>query len=968
MTSDRYTRAKEVFLEVYTASSQRREEILDQVCGDDSELRAEVEDLLLEHDDTGELPIEPVERTRPDPQHEGGRQSIGSYRLLERIGEGGMGAVYRARDTSLGRDVAIKFLHEDLAKNAERLARFEREARLLASLNHPNVATVHGFGSEDETRFLVMELVEGEDLLDMLQSGAIAVGRALSLFLQIAEGLEAAHERGIVHRDLKPGNLRITDGDKVKILDFGLARSEDRNTDTDDLTSAPTRTVAATTAGQIIGTAAYMSPEQARGQEVDARTDIWAFGCCLYEALVGEPAFSGDTRTDTLVAVLEREPDWQMLPTSTPVNIRALVRRCLEKDPRRRLHSIADARIEIEDSLNPPESEPPLAATLESPTPSGARRALLWSLAASGATVATLLLFLYLGGAFRQRSAPEVTKLSVESQAARRLLTFQPERPMALSPDGRQLVYVYPENGVNRLYLRALDQFDAEPLTGTTGAWTPAFSPDGEHIAFFAEGELRTVSLRTKAVQSVCAVDHTACYVVWENDDSLLFTPDAARGIHRVPADGGVPEPVTTANADENEFRHMATQVLPGGKHALITVVKFGGEPSDIEVIALDSGERQLIARSAAGGHYLAPGYLLSAHDGRLVASPFELAELRITGSPVPVLEGVRTDGGTPISLSSGGDLAYIPQGADLATKTLVWVDHDGDEVAIDVPPGSYGFPSLSSDGWLAIQVGAQVWIGDLSPPSPRLTQINRDDEQGPRQSFNPVWTPDSRHLAYSAVFEDQRPRLFLLDRQSGRSEPLYETATQDEAHWASSWSPDGQTLAFVVDTLRGETRQDIWVVSRDSGQASPLVRTEASEQQAAISPEGDVLAFESDRSGIQEIYVTTFPESRVPKPVSIGGGSEPVWHPDGSRLYYRSGNSLMVVSRRESASSVVDFTAPEEVFAGNTYIANMLRSHYAVSADGQRFLFIKPVDTIFRLNVVRNWGEEVRQIIESSR
>jgi Tol biopolymer transport system component len=674
---------------------------------------------------------------------------LGTHKILALIGVGGMGEVYKAHDTKLRRDVAIKVLPESFARDADRLARFRREAQLLASLNHPNIATIYNIEDSNRTTFLVMELVPGETLAQRIKrDGAVPVEETLTIAKQIAEALEAAHEKTIIHRDLKPANVKLTPEGKVKVLDFGLAKAFAGDTSTEDMGNSPTLSMAATMQGVILGTAAYMSPEQAKGKAVDKRTDIFAFGAVLYELLTGKPAFHGDDVTDILGAVLRMEPDWSQLPEATPAAIRILLRRCLRKDKRQRLSDATDVRIEIEDAIAAPATAEPTAAAID--TGVLGRRALLLAAGCllAGALVASLIVW----SLRPTRPAQPVSRLVVPL-APNESLTGMSGVTLALSVDGTQLAYV--AGASQRIYLRAFDALEAKPLTGTEGAYGPFFSPDGQWIGFTAGGKLKKVAVSGGAVLTLCDVQNSRG-AAWGAKDTIVISPSASVGLSQVSAAGGAPQPLTMLK--EGETSHRWPQFLPDGKTILYTI-GTGGSFDDAQIAAyrLDTGEQKVLIRGGTYARYVPTGHLVYYRAGTIMAARFDTAQLAVLGTPTPAIEGVMStsgnNGGAQFSFASLGSLVYVPGGpqSDIQT-TLVWVDRKRTEQPLPAPPHSYANPRLSPDGrQVAFDIadaGKQdIWIYDLLRDT--LTRLTFEG----LNSF-PVWTPDGKRVAYRS----QRP------------------------------------------------------------------------------------------------------------------------------------------------------------------------------------------------------------------
>ncbi len=747
---------------------------------------------------------------------------LGPYEISAWIGAGGMGEVYRARDTNLGRQVAIKVLPTALADDADRLARFEREARTLASLNHPNIAQIYGLERSGSTQALVMELVEGPTLADRLAGGPIPVAEALAIAGQIAEAMDAAHEKGIIHRDLKPANIKVTLDDRVKVLDFGLAKALSVES-LSDPSMSPTLTAMASQVGVILGTAAYMSPEQARGKPVDKRADIWAFGCVLYEMLTGRRPFAGDTVTDTLAAVLEREVDWARLPAATPASVRTLLRRALVKDPKRRLRDIADARIELEESR--------LTATpaYERPTGRTGSRTLVVVLAGLG--VALGAAGWVVGRASRSTPLPStpVTKLSVALDAT---LPAEGEGLFDLSPDSRRLVYAAVTGGRPQLFLRELDQFEGKPIVGTDNADDPAFSPDGTWIAFRADGKIKKVAMAGGAPVVLCdASDRDP--LVWESDDSILFQSGTG-GIWRVSAAGGTPTAVTKLQA--GDVQHRSPAILPGGKALLYT--------SNLQVFLepLPTGPRRALARGA-GARYLATGHLVYVNEGTAYAVPFDAARLEVKGPPTAVVQGVRqTAAGTPqIAYSAAGLMVFVPGSQYAREDSLVSLDRGGTEQSAGVSALQVSMPRLAPGlDRVVVRLGAghsDVRRGDLWA---------YDFGRGTRSRLTfdgvntfPIWSPTGDRLAYSSG-ETGRYQIRLKTLDGTRPDELLPVVT--ETNYPFSWSADGRFLAGV--SLAPATANDIWVYTLDTPPTSRLfVQTPFGEGAPTFSPAGSPMA-----------------------------------------------------------------------------------------------------------------------------
>jgi serine/threonine-protein kinase len=644
---------------------------------------------------------------------------LGTYEILAPLGAGGMGEVYQARDTKLGREVAIKVLPEAFSQDEERLARFEREARLLASLNHPNIATLYGLEQQGGVEFLVMELVPGETLDEVISKrGAALLEDSLPLFRQIAEGLEAAHERGIVHRDLKPANVKVTPEGKVKILDFGLAKAFADEVAPTDLSQSPTVTREGTAAGVIMGTAAYMSPEQARGKPLDKRTDIWSFGCVMFEGLTGAKSFKGETVSDVLAAVLRADPDLNALPPSTPVNVRWLLRRCLQKDPHHRLHDIADARVEIEEAIREPSAS---TTGLASDRRARWGRAVPWG-------VSLLALALGTWGLMRPTpSSVPLRRFLVEPPSPQLL---GPAPAIALSQSGNVLVYLALTRNDDRLYLRALDRFEAQPIAGTEGARFPFLSPDGEWVGFRVGQKLKKVPSGGGLPVDICDVVD-ARGASWGPDDWIYYG-NASNGLWRVSADGGEPEVVTELDKELGEWTHRFPDVLPGGEAVLFTLgdrsMTGSWDEGNIGVVTVETGQRRTLVKGGMFGRYF-EGHLLYVRGGQLMAAPFDRGRLEVTGQAVKVLEDIRSyPAGAAAQLAAAGVgvLAYASGGAQGEEPTqLLWVDRQGNRAPVMDEARAFRQPALSPDGQkLAVVIvrggNSDLWLpcGGRSTPA----------------------------------------------------------------------------------------------------------------------------------------------------------------------------------------------------------------------------------------------------------
>jgi eukaryotic-like serine/threonine-protein kinase len=883
---------------------------------------------------------------------------LGSYELLAQIGAGGMGEVYKAHDTKLGRDVAIKILPEAFAHDAERLARFQREAKMLAALNHPNIATIHGLEQSNGTQYLVMELVSGDTLAERIKrEGAVPVEEALKIAVQITEALEAAHEKGIIHRDLKPANVKVTPEGKVKVLDFGLAKAFAGDAANDNPSNSPTLSMAATMHGVILGTAAYMSPEQARGKAVDKRTDIWALGCVLYEMLTGKQAFNGEDITEILAAVVKTDPDWNRLPESTPSSIRLLLHRCLQKDKTLRLRDSGDACIEIQEALTTP-------ALADPRNVAGSRRD-VWQLPVFVGLAAVVAAAVAGVAVWNLKPVPATTPRPV----TRSVITLPPGEQLAafdypaiaLSPDGSQLAYVAVRSGTRQIYLRSLDSLEARPLVGTEGANTPFFSPDGQWLGFFAGGSLKKISLNGGAALNLVN-GPTPRGATWTTSGTIVFTPNGSSALQQISEAGGTPQPMT--RLDKGEVSHRDAELLPSGKAVLFDTT--GANPR-IAVQSLVSGQRRDLVPGGRSPHFAPSGHLVYVQGANLMAVPFDPQRLQITGAAVPVVQGVLRSpvtGGDQYSISATGSLAYV-SGTAQSTQTLTWVSRNGAEQPLAAAGHVYIYPRLSPDGrrvavTIAEQEG-QVWLYDLARET-----LSRFTFEGNLNQI-PVWAPDGKHIAFYSTKEGPQNLYWQLADGSGGLERLM---TSDYTDIPRSFSPDGQLLAFAE--INPTTGFDIWVLRLSDHKAQPFLRTHFNESAPTFSPDGHWLAYISDESGRYEVYVQPYPGSGGKWQISTEGGTEPVWNPKGGELFYRSGSKMMAVD----IITQPNFSAgkPRMLFEGSYLFTPATMPYYDVSADGQRFLMIKPNEQssssspLNQLVVVHNWFEELKQRVPTEK
>ena len=901
---------------------------------------------------------------------------VGPYEIVSPLGVGGMGEVYRARDTRLKRDVALKILPESFATDPERLARFQREAEVLASLNHRNIAAIHGFEEANRIKALVMELVEGETLADRIARGPIPIEEALPIARQIAEGLEAAHEKGIIHRDLKPANIKVRPDGTVKLLDFGLAKALEPTIAASPSTSqSPTITSPAMTGvGVLLGTATYMSPEQAKGRAADKRSDIWSFGCVLYEMLTCRRAFDAEDVSDTLALVLKGQPDWNALPVDVPVSIQTLIRACLEKDRLERVADMSAALFILKHQTHLAGSSTPavLASTGSGPR---LRRQMLLVLAASviaavAAAVGTWLL--------KPGTPGPVARFTINLPEGQQFTnTGMPL--VALSPDGARLVYV----ANNRLYIRTFDQLEPVPLRGTEGVGVeaprgPFLSPDGESIGFWQNGQLKKVSVTGGVPVTLCAVANSLQGTTWTDDGTILYGQGPA-GIWRVSANGGTPENIVKVEDGQAAY---GPQVLPGGRKILFTLARTSGSfwnDADIVVQSLDTGARQTIIRGGKDARYLPTGHVVYASRGTLFAARFDPESLTLINGAVPVVnDELWPDpaGLTPsaqFTVSRNGTLAYAPSQLVVPLdRTLVWVTRGGKEEPVPAPPRPYQYLRLSPDGTrVALDVfdvnNRDIWIWDLARRTlMRLTFDSASDRA-------PVWTPDSRRIIFSSDRAGVGKLFWQAADGTGNAHALTD---RGGVQFPTSVSPDGTRLVLREGTPGGTSVDLMKLALGGNGSVEPLIRTAFRETNGEISPDGRWLAYQSEVSSRYEIYVRPFPNIDAGQwQISTDGGIEPLWARSGRELFYRSRDGAVMRVGVEAGAGWAA-TVPVQLFEGKSYLATddagRVQRTYDVSGDDQRFLMIKaigqPQETSNpRIVVVLNWSEELKRLLPSN-
>ena len=857
---------------------------------------------------------------------------LAHYEITRHLGTGGMGEVYQATDSKLGRSVAIKLLPEAFAHDADRAARFEREARVLASLNHPNIAAIHGLEESGGRKFLVMELVPGDTLAERIRRGPIPVHEALEIAKQIAEALEAAHEseKAIVHRDLKPANVKVTPDGKVKVLDFGLAKAYEAQSASPSLSNSPTLSMAATMQGVILGTAAYMSPEQAKGRPVDRRTDIFAFGAVLYEMLTGRQAFDGDDVGGILARVIEREPDWSKLPPKLPPRIQELLRRCLEKDLKKRRRDAGDLRMDIEQSL----AEPLAAITVTTPT-QGSRTA--WLIAAA-TTLIALVLTIPAVRYLRETPPPETRT---------ELVTPPTDQPtsFALSPDGRQIVFVASGDGASRLWLRSLATTTAQPLAGTEGATAPFWAPDSRTIGFFAGGALKRIDLGGGAPQTL-APSTNGSGGTWNADGVIVFAPSVTAPLMRLSATGGAAAAVTTLGPQQQG--HVAPHFLPDGRRLLFYM--WGGAPdtAGIYLGGLDGNAPTRLTAADSAGVFLPSGWLLWVRAGALVAQRLDVAQAALTGEPVTLADAVVAADGyffrSAVSVAATGLVAYRTGAGN--QRQLTWVERSGTvRVAVGDPDDTLINPRVASDGRRVVvartvQGNRDLWLLDGARASRVTFNAAFDDF--------PLWSPDDARIVFRSIQTGASDIYQKLTSGAGVEELL---VASDQLKAPMSWSADGRFLLYL--SMDPQTNADLWVVpvsgAREAqarqgaavGNASPtgrnqqesagdrtpsvFLKTPFREAYGSFSPDGRWVAYHSNESGRNEIYVRPFVRPGAAGTaagaatgqwqVSTAGGIMPVWQPDGKELYYLNPAGAMMAAPITVTGSTLEPGAPVVLF-----------------------------------------------------
>jgi len=872
---------------------------------------------------------------------------LGPYEILAPIGAGGMGEVYRARDSKLGREVAVKVLPEELAQDPERVARFEREAHILASLNHPNIAAIYGLERSEDHTYLIMELVPGETLRERLAAGPLDVGICLKIFLQIAQALEAAHGKGVIHRDLKPENIKITPEKRVKVLDFGLAKTFAA---AEPLPSAKTATAAfqATSHGMIMGTPGYMSPEQARGQSLDRRTDIWSFGCCFYEALTQHHPFYRETASDVVAAILASDPDWNALPHSLPPRVRTLVRRCLAKDTDQRLHDIADARIELGEATTGSPSGTSALTDLATP------RWKPWLWAAAVGLVAFALGHFIRGLEPAGSSRPRAVQRFVIGLPPTLPASFAGAPAMVLSPDATEIVYAVRRGGTSRLYRRSLDELEPAPVAGTEGASGPFLSPDGQWLGFFAEGKLKVAPLSGGRPTAIADAPSPRG-ATWGPDGKIVFGPLTAGGLSVVSTTGGSIETLTSLDPERDEKSHRWPSFLPGGEAIVFT--SWTGGRYNVEALSLRDGRRTTLVENASFARYVETGHLVFAKNGSLMAAPFDPARLELGEPAVAILENVMVDdrtGAAIFAVVDEGLMIYAPgtEGpAPVETGTLLAVDRQGAGRTIAQLQRALQLPRLSPLD--SRQLLVTVTEGDRTD----AWSYELDREVTTRLTFEgsngaAMWTPDASAITFSS---DRLGPFNVFSKPSDGSGSATRVLASPYPQFPTSWSPDGEEL--LLTEIHPSTGLDVLLLPKGAAEPERLLASSSDDGGAVFSPNGRFIAYVSNESGVDEVYVREHPGGGK-KLVSAGGGTEPVWSRNGRELFYRNEEWLMAVGIDSEPPLVAG--KPQALFEAPYDEAGSASSNYDTTPEG-RFLMVRSgrERETAELIVITNWFEE---------
>ncbi|HYL34354.1 MAG TPA: protein kinase [Bryobacteraceae bacterium] len=942
--AERWRRVEGIFFAALERTPELRQAFLDGACTGDAELRHEVDSLLARADQPASILERPLMDRTAAPIPAG--TQLGPYQIVALLGKGGMGEVYRARDPKLNRDVAIKVLPAALASDARYMARFRREAQVLAALNHPNIAVIHGL----EDHAIVMELVEGPTLAERIAEGPLPLEEALSIARQIAEALEAAHEKGIIHRDLKPGNVKITPDGVVKVLDFGLAKTAQAAA-TADASHSPTLT-RPTEPGLILGTPAYMSPEQAAGKPLDKRSDIWSFGVVLYEMLSGQRLFTGETVSHTLAGVLTGPIDFAKLPAEIPATIRDLIARCLDRDIKMRLRDIGEARVAIGKYLVGPK-----AGTAEVPPSKAVFGAIPWAAAAVLALVAAALGFLLLRE--KPPDAP-VERFSIPAPEKTAFgFTSMLGGSLDVSPDGRRVVFSAASEGKIQLWVRALTSINPVLLAGTEGATFPFWSADSENIGFFADGKLKRIPASGGPPVTLCEAPN-GLGGTWNREGVIVFGPKNPGPLYRISASGGTPSPVTAPDSTQHEMVHRWPWFLPDGRHFLYTAGGGGGGALRTGSIDSPASESRVIIPPPLNANNVAysQGYLLFVRGNTLMAQPFDAKRLATTADAVPVAERVQKTvlvGHAALGVSANGILVY-KSGPTGDITQLVWFDRGGKQTGTLGQPENLNGVRFSPDGKSVV-----INILDASTRNKNLWIYDVDRGLKTRFTFyageerEAIWSPDGRWIVFN---RSQNGHLDLYRKASNGASAEELLYTNNRQKYPTSFSPDGKWLLYMV-YADGASKNQLWILPMQGAPASgqkpvPFQGTAFNSSWGQFSPDGRWIAYASDESQRNEIYVAPFPGPGGKKQISTAGGDQPLWRHDGKEIFYAAPNGEMMAAEVSSKGGSLEVGVVRSLFGP---IPPPLGHSYDVSADGQRFLVrmeAQPSDE--PLTLVRNW------------
>jgi serine/threonine-protein kinase len=867
---------------------------------------------------------------------------LGPYEIVAPLGAGGMGEVYRAKDTRLERTVAIKVLPKEMSADAVSKQRFEREAKTISSLNHPNICTLHDIGSQDGVDYLVMECVEGETLAKRLDKGALPLEQVLKYGMQVADALDKAHRAGIVHRDLKPGNIMLTPTG-AKLLDFGLAKPAAPPASVATLTAAVTQTSPMTEQGAIVGTFQYMSPEQVEAKELDGRSDIFSLGAVLYEMVTGHRAFPGKSRLSVASAVLEKDPEpISTLQPLTPPALDRAIRRCLAKNPEDRWQTARDLLLELKWIAE-------AGSQAGVPVPQVSHRKMRERLAWAAATLSALIAIAFaIGFVLRTPKLPQPMRLSAEIGADASPVTGFGAAAI-LSPDSTHLAFVaVSSDQQRRIYVRSLDQLQATVLSGTVNARNHFFSPDGQWLGFFADGKLKKISIQGGAAVTLCdAPDDRGGS--WGEDGTIVFAPLVGAPLSKVSSAGGTPQTLTSLDLQMGELTHRWPQVLPGGKAVLFTSSTLTGnyEDADIVLYSMASGQRKTVYRGGFYARYLLTGHLIYMHEGTLFGVPFDLKPMEVTGQPAPILENVVTNtatGGAQFSFSESGNFVYVAGGNVIQNVSVYWMDRQGKFAPLRETPGAYASPALSPDGKrLALQIRdgkrTDIWVYEWERDT--LTRLTFGSES----NASPVWTPDGQRITYTSL-EKRGVSSLYWKRADGAGDALRLTETKNSKD-PGSWRPDGKILAFTQ--LNPDSSYDILTLPIEGNEKSgwkagapkPFLNSPFNEQHAAFSPDGRWLAYSSNESGIPEVYVRPFPGPGGKWLISAGGGLFPKWSRNGRELFYRTMDSKIMMAAYTTTGDSFHADKPQ-LWSPGQFTGRGPVSNFDMHPDGKRSVVLK--------------------------